>query len=370
MRVGIITITDGQNYGNRLQNFALQETLKKLGFEVDTIKRLTFRDVRGIDRMKRDIRNLIIFFRNNRDIVPFCIRKHKFNRFNRKYISFSKYSLRDNHAPDDLKEAYDFFVCGSDQIWNPLIKIAYNDIENAFALFADYEQRISYAGSFGIEEIPKPYIEQYKKLIKEMNCISVREQTGVDIVKNLTGRNAELVLDPTFLLSKQEWIIIEQKPRWLREDKYILSYFLGGRNEDIKQLMNEVSLKYKLKIINLENEFLSGNMIENINYYTVSPNEFIFLVHHCNYMFTDSFHGSVFSIIFEKVFRVFERKEVEKNNNMSTRLKSLLSMLKLEKCIGNIESLEMLQDIDFSEANTILDIKKQESINYLLKSLK
>jgi len=366
MRIGIITITDGQNYGNRLQNFALQETLKKLGAEVDTIKRLTYHDITGMNRVKLYIKNFVKLFKNNKALISVYIRKHKFSKFNKKYISFSKYSLRDNHAPDELKDAYDFFICGSDQIWNPYIRIAYNDIENAFAVFADYNQRISYAASFGISEIPKRYIKQYQKLINGIKTISVREAEGVDIVKKLTGREAKLVLDPTMLLSKEEWIRIEKKPKWYKGKQYVLTYFLGGRAENIKRLVNEISIRDGLDIINLESEFLVNNIVKNTDYYSVSPEEFVYLVHHCSYMLTDSFHGSVFSIIFEKIFGVFGRKEVEKNNNMSSRIISLLSMFGLQSCLDNIN---ILRSIDYNKIKQILNEEKKYSIDYLLNAI-
>lgn len=366
MKIGIITITDGQNYGNRLQNFALQETLKKFGVQADTIKRLTFRNVTGMDRVKLYIKNFVKFFVCPKAITSFYIRKYKFYQFNKKYIHFSNYFLKDNHASDKLKDSYNFFICGSDQIWNPYIRIAYDDIENAFAVFAYDYQRISYAASFGISEIPEKCIEQYKRLINGMRLISVREVKGVDIVKKLTDKEAQLVLDPTMLLSKEEWIRIEKKPRWYENEKYILTYFLGGRNGNVKRIINDISAKNNLKIINLEIEFLANNQVENSNYYTASPEEFIYLIHHCDFMMTDSFHGSVFSIIFEKAFGVFERKLTEKNNNMSSRIVSLLSMFGLQGCLNNIH---ILNKVDYNEVKQILNKEKAKSIDYLLNAI-
>lgn len=368
MKVAIITITDGENYGNRLQNYALEQVLNSLGHDVETIKRLTIRDL-GI-KLKgiRFIYNIICALLHLKGKHAIMLRKRNFKEFNKRYVSFSKYKVHDNIAPKKLADAYDYFVCGSDQIWNPLIRIAIDDIDNGFAKFAKNNQRISYAASFGISELPYEYMEKYKQLLEGMKAISVREKSGIEIVKKVSGRDATLVLDPTLMLSKEQWIAIEKKPKWHSQKRYILTYFLGGRNDKIN-LFLEQKAKQEFQIINLDFEFIGYEKIENEKHFSVGPDEFIYLIHNCEIFLTDSFHGSVFSILFKKNFKVYDRKEVEVGNNMGTRISSLLEMFHLEQCSGDLNDEVEITECSFDNVDEILKAERMNSYKYLRKVL-
>lgn len=366
MKIGIITITDGQNYGNRLQNYALQTTLEKLGLEPETIHRKTFRDKNAL---KIRAKNIIKTFLGRYNPYPYYIRKKKFNEFNEKYVKFSKYSTGFNKAPQELKKSYDYFVCGSDQVWNPLIPIVIDDIESGFAQFADYNQRISYAASFGIKELPKEFENKFKNLLSGMRHISVREESGVKIVENLVGKEAKHVLDPTLLLSKEEWMKISEKPEWFNGKKFILTYFLGQPDAVLQQYIMKIAKEKSLEIIALNIEFLSNKEINNKDYFSVSPSEFVWLINSCSLMLTDSFHGSVFSIIFNKPFRVFNRKSVEEGNNMGTRIDTLFKLFGLNN-YGNInEEINEIFDYNYKRYNEVIKIEQEKSIEYLKTSL-
>lgn len=366
MKIGIITITDGQNYGNRLQNYALQSTLEKLGVESETIYRKTFRDEQSL---KICAKNIIKTFLGRYNPYPYYIRKKKFNEFNKRYIKFSNYSIGFNKAPKDLKRDYDYFVCGSDQVWNPLIPIVIDDIENGFAQFADYNQRIAYAASFGIKEIPEEFKSQFKKLLNGMKYISVREESGVNIVKNLIGKEVKHVLDPTLLLLKEEWLKVSEKPKWFNGKPFILTYFLGKPDTALSKYIMTIAKEKKLEIIDLSIEFLSSKEISNKDYFSVSPSEFIWLINSCSLMLTDSFHGSVFSVIFNKPFRVFNRKSVEKGNNMGTRIETLFKVFELNN-YGNLkEEIDEVFKHNYKRYNEVIKIEQEKSIKYLKASL-
>lgn len=364
MKIAIITITDGENYGNRLQNYALQQVLTSLGHEVETIRRLTIRDLEGISKWMMYAYNVKCLLTHTDAKSARLDRKRNFKRFNKKYVRFSKYKVRDNVAPKELAKQYDYFVCGSDQIWNPLIKIAIDDIDNGFAKFAETSQRISYAASFGISDLPKEYVDRYRELLCGMKAISVREKSGVEIVKKVSGRDAQLVLDPTLMLSKEQWIAIEKRPNWCTDKKYILTYFLGGRNDNVNAFLQE-KRKQGFEIINLDFEYIESNKIENEQYFSTGPDEFIYLIHHCEMFLTDSFHGTVFSILFEKNFQVYDRKAVEAGNNMGTRISSLLQMFHLEKCIRNVNEKVQEPICEFKHIEQILRSERRKSYDFL-----
>ena len=153
-KVGILTITDGANYGNRLQNYAMQAFLTSLDLDVETIQRETPRDKHGIVLLKHLAKQYIkrLIGRKNTDFA-LRERKRKFSEFNRTYIRFSNTCLSNNQAPEDLKNQYDYFICGSDQIWNANFDVVKCDIKNHLAAFAYPHQRIAFAASFGTNSI-------------------------------------------------------------------------------------------------------------------------------------------------------------------------------------------------------------------------
>lgn len=372
MKVAIITITEGANYGNRLQNFAMQELLLTLGYEVETIQRHTQRDLKGFRRFKVVIK----------DIVKACIgkknttfnyrnRKEKFDAFNSKYIRFSKYSTENNIAPDSLKHSYDYFICGSDQIWNARFEVVKCDIKNHLAAFADPKQRVAFAASFGTNDIAPGYENLFEKELNKFKSIAVREKAGADIINKLIGKkDVEVVSDPTLLIDKEQWVRIEKKPEYINEDKLLITFFLGGRNQKIQNYINDLASQKNLRVINLENEALNDGDIIDKNVYNTAPDEFIWLIHHADCVLTDSFHASAFSIIFEKPFLVYERIAVEKDNDMSSRIDTLLSKFDLLECRDNIDNPTKIPvKLDYSAVNRQLEIERKKAIDFLKKAL-
>lgn len=371
MKVAIITTTDGANYGNRLQNYALQFYLDRHGFDVTTIRRRSFSDKKNMKYYLRLIKKYL--FPHLYRKYKLDDRKKRFDSFNDKYIKFSKVALRDNIAPRGLGDKYDYFVCGSDQIWNTRIKVVEQDLLNNLAFFAEGEKRIAYAASFGTEDVPNEYEDIFRRELSQFNKIGVREKSGNLLVKSLTGRNDIVtVLDPTMLLTCVEWSEVMTKPKYIQEnERFILTYFLGGRNEKVKSYISQVEQAFSSRTINLDIEFLLDDDIENNDYYCTDPMEFVWLICNAEYVLTDSFHATVFSIIFHKEFVVLERKEVEKGNKMVTRIECLLNLCGLANRMCGLESLELVNgNWDYESVDRILEIEKQKSKDFLLSSLK
>lgn len=207
--------------------------------------------------------------------------------------------------------------------------------------------------------------------MSKFKAIGVREVSAINIIKQNTGRDdAKVVLDPTMLLTRDDWIKIEKKPRYIENESFFVTYFLGGRSEKIDKYIKKLEIKYNCKSINLDIEFKSDSQIENKDYFITSPDEFIWLIHNAKCILTDSFHATVFSILFHKPFYVFGRKTKEKNNNMETRIDTLLSCFGLQNCMGDIENPNCLPfQLDGEKIDWILEERKKTSLDFLKASL-
>ena len=367
MKVGIVTITDGQNYGNRLQNYALQAVLCDLGLEVETLKRRTSRDKSLFCNIEFFIKQIIkrIVGRKDTQFARLC-RKRRFNSFNKEYISFSSYVLHDNVAPRDLSAKYDYFVCGSDQIWNARFDIVKEDIKNNLAFFASEEQRIAYAASFGTKDIANGYEDLFRDELKKFKSIGVREEEGKRIVSELCNRkDVKVVIDPTIMLTQEQWKRIEKKPKYIKEgERFIVSYVISEDNKKLKDYISDIANQYNARIIKLSVEFLADDRVVNRDFFCTMPNEFIWLISHAECVLTDSYHASIFSILFHKPFICYKRKAIEVGNDMGSRIENLLKMFDLVDFIDDIDE-PIKKPRQFDEKNVELIQERQRKVALL-----
>lgn len=369
-KVGIITITHGTNYGNRLQNYATQKVLEDLGVKAETIYHYYGKGGKSQSFYNKLIGKIYDVKKNNlRYLLNQVIRRKlnnkakqerekSFAEFNNKYIKFSKFKTTSYDIPSELDANYDYFLCGSDQIWNPY----HTESANVYFLtFTKYEKSIAFAPSLGVSEFPYEMRQSYIKMINQIKYLSVREKAGYDIIRELTGRKAEVLVDPTLLLNREEWLEISKEPKCKPKSNYILTYFLGEKDKSSIRRIEIIAKENKMEVFNL----LDRNNIEK---YSVNPSEFIALIKDASLVCTDSFHGSVFSIIMRVPFIVFERKG--KEISMNSRIDTLLSTLKLKSRLDkNIISNDQIFNLDYEEIQGILNLEKEKSINFLKKSL-
>jgi hypothetical protein len=378
-KVGIITLNGYFNYGNRLQNYALQEVLKSLGFQVETIlidttnhsentssipmrKRMFFKN-----RKKKEIAFSEVFYKiitilwnqiHKKEIVKSRMQRIKrLKVFSNKYIKETKFSISSQNIPEDLASRYDYFVTGSDQVWNP------DYIQNSsiyFLTFAPGKKRIAYSPSFGISHIPPKYLEDYKLWLSEMASISVREEAGADIIRNLTGREAEVLIDPTLLLTKENWLLICKESAHIPKRPYLLTYFLGEQTLDRKNKIKEIARKNRLIVVNL------ADMTDSKRY-SADPGEFIGYIQSSSVLFTDSFHGCVFAILFEKPFVVFDR--IGTTVSMNSRIDTLLGTFRLQTRKWEILKKEEMFQLDYSQTAPILEDERNKAMDYLKGAL-
>ena len=373
-KIAILTLNGYFNYGNRLQNYALQEILKTYKFDVETVINNT-KEIYNKNKMDNNTKiNKLIKLRSNS--IPQIYNKFKnefvryinkqnivrrtevFKKFTLDYIRETDLIISEDNIPVDLSNKYDYFITGSDQVWNP--DYIYGS-SIFFLTFAEKHKRIAYAPSFGVSEIKPEYKEKYKEWISEIPWLSVREDDGARIIKELTGRDAPVLVDPTLLLTKEKWLSIAKEAQNKPKGNYLLTYFLGGIPPKYKKQIKKIAKVNNLEVINLAD-------IRDKETYRTGPSEFIDYINSCSVFCTDSFHGAVFSILFEKPFIVYER--MGSTLSMFSRIETLLKKFKLEsRKAENIKSNEDVFNIDFSHVPAILEAEKKKSYDFLKEAL-
>lgn len=376
-KIGIITIVKVNNYGAELQAYALQEKLNLLGYHAEIIDYLFYKNK---DYKKEHIANPFYayplkmrikeFFEpiyNNIRCIPYWRSKKKrddaFKAFHEKYTRFSSICYRSYSQLYCAPPQYDVYCVGSDQVWNPR---CFTNLNPYFVSFAPKgKKRISYASSFGVQKLPLSVQYKYKKLLIQMDAISVREDVGIKIVNDIAQKKAYKVADPTLLLTIDEWrklVSYDKVPK----EKYVLIYVLNKSNY-IKQIALEIAKKYGFKVVRIckdayKQDFLSEKII---NVLDAAPDDFLGLIEKAEIVLTNSFHGTVFSILFKRNFYTIVKRGVENNSRQLSLLKTL-----------NLDRVRYEDDI-FLEANPILweivdeDLKefRQSSVNYLIHAI-
>lgn len=343
--VGIVTLYGEFNYGNRLQNYAVNEVVRQLGYNPVNLIYMDNSNTISIQKVKSWIYDL----RYNR--LRSYHRYKVFRNFTREYMPDTK-KIEDN-AHVDCR----YVLCGSDQIWNPV----WAGQAVYFATFVNPEQRIAYAASFGVSQIPSDRVQEYAANLNSMHAISVREEAGAEIVEKLIGERPTVLIDPTMMLTKEKWKAIAKQPIFFSGKKYALTYFLGELTEKMRKYIDRVCEENSLELINLE------NFSENDYWYSTGPTEFIWLIQHCEIMFTDSFHGSVFSILLEVPFLVWNK--VEKGLSSSSRIDTLLTKLKLENRRYGMHNDRDLFQRAYTHVEAILEEERRKSKKFLMNAM-
>lgn len=373
-KIGIITLNGYFNYGNRLQNYALQETLKSFGYEVETVlvddrrldmstseviaKKLNILKEESLSGTFRIISKKLKDRLNQEAIAK---RTKLFKDFTNRYISESKYKVTQKGLDEKYERTYSFFVAGSDQIWNPKYV---NLPEIYFLTFTEKKKRIAYAASFGISNIPSEFKGRYVEYLNGMSYISLREGDGAKIVEELTGNKVPVLLDPSLLLNKQQWLDISKKPDNIADNmkgKYLLTYFVEGMDKKTEKEIKKTADRLNLPIINM------GDINDKEGYIS-GPSQFIWYINNCSVLCTDSFHGTAFSILLQTPFIVYKRAGA---NSIYSRIDTLLDKFDLNsRKIENIKEDKDLLKVDFTHTVEILKNERKKAEEYLKVALK
>ncbi len=336
MKVAIVTIYDFFNHGNRLQNYALEQTIIKMGHEVTTL---------AVSPKK--IYSLVMPLANIVPFVPVVERMKNSKKHTKKFLHNVKIGCFSTKKLERKAKNFDAFVVGSDQVWNP--KYMANK-KISFLEFAEKEKCVAYAPSFGVEKLIEKFEDTFKNGLNHISHLSVRENEGAKIIENLCGEQAPVVLDPTMLLTKEEWEKFAQ-PVKNKPEKYVLTYFLAPKKE-YKQKVEEIAQKFGLKVVNINKSF--------DKFFKTNPSEFVDLISSAELVCTNSFHGHAMSIALEKPFVSFMPFKSTKS-----RIATLLKMTGLED--RNFKTLEdeNLFKLDFSAVKEKVSAEREKSLKFL-----
>ncbi len=356
LKISIITIWDPiPNYGNRLQNYAAQKLLKKYSDSVETIafeKSL----VSFVNTLKYYFFKACRYrFTNDKGFWQMIYpRAVIFKHFEKKYLN-----LKYIYSTKKIRRRADYFAIGSDQVWNPMW-YANNNLkcELYFLSFTDSKHKICISPSFGVSKIPKEWEEWFKIKLDTFDKIAVREKEGVEIVKDLIGKKAQVLIDPTLMLDKDEWDRISKRPSKFKSSQYVLLYFLGEMTLEQKEMITELKNKQHMDIINIFDR-------KNIS---VGPSEFIYLISNAKLVLTDSFHACVFSFLYGIPFLVYDR--AGKENKINSRIVNFVHTFDLERKYVKNNLNNELFECDYSSGYVNLKNERIKYHNYLTEIIK
>lgn len=369
-KVGFLAFL-GTNYGTVLQSFALNQAIKKLGYACEVI---------GCDEFRHRKSPDISLKNSNPKEYDTLLMQKNFEYFINKWFHFNEImsKIPANAVLTDLQRkelsSFDAFVCGSDQIWKPK---GFWFCAKRYLQFAPEEKRIGYAPSVGwnkVEMEAVSNIPQWRTWLSSVKYLSTRERTGSALVEKMTGRPVTTVLDPTLLLSPEDWnaffpegvVSAEITQQLMHGKPYMLAYLLDTYNK-YKDYVHHLANRLNLEIIWLTGRDMSGPVQRNCA--TTDPSGFVQLIRNASFICTDGFHGTCFSVNFSKPFAVLSKNDTTKNDS---RMQDLLDRLGINGRIIKPEDdpAEISAEMEYGSIQKKIHAEREHSLNYLSKSLK
>ncbi len=377
-KIGLAVCYDTKNFGSQLQVLATDTIIKELGYDTEIIryrKKISF--IYALQTIPRFFNPYFVSGKIRKKIKEIKIKRHpdiqrniiirdkrfkefvnkNFNNFSREYVGWNDLTKATND--------YDAFLCGSDQLWLPQ-----NLGSHFYTLeFANNKTKIAYATSFGVSFIPWFQKSRTRNYLSDFFALSTRELKGQNIIKSLTGKYAQVVCDPTLLFDEKKWanIVVDRK---VINEKYVFCYFLGD-NKEHREIARKFAGEKSLLLVTcpfLDNYLDVDNDFGDIQMFDLDASDFVNLIRHASYVLTDSFHGTVFSILHHKKFITFNRFGNERCSRNS-RLDSLFQLLELEGRRYNGNEMQADEEIDYSKTDNLLNTFRQNSIEYLSNAL-
>ena len=353
-KIATITYHNATNIGAVLQTYALQQAIKQLGADTKVIN-YTNEYIRRAYRPFFLQRRSITWIIKTLFVAPLRImRNYRFRKFISDYIETTT-AVRTDADFARLNDRYDMFFVGSDQVWNPKLT---GGIDGRYFLdfVVDSRKKKSYAASFGFTELPDAYEEKFKKYFSTFSDVSTREPSGVKVVRSLNEKlNPVAVLDPVLLLPSEHWrkLAINPSPKY---GKYLLVFCVNGITDATIRESRRIAELRGLKVVCLARR---PQRIKGVKVVTnFAPREFLGYVKNAQYVVTDSFHATAFSIIFRKTFSVQGTIRHGEKNNRSLELMDKLGIKK--RVLG-----KEFGDIDWDVVGERLDIERDDSFGFL-----
>lgn len=369
MKIGIITWFTGSNYGTNLQAIALQYYLRKKGHDVSIVNYVVPQSVENCEEGSF-LKRMVSF---SKDCIVNLIMKRYENAIHERDIKFRN-AIRNNCILTDkiveesdlinVLNKFDILIFGSDQIWNP-------NWYNRF-YFADYDgisaRRISYAPSIGVNSIPQKVSVDIERSVKKIDFLSVRENKAADLLSTFLKKKPEVVVDPTLLLSADDWTKIFPQ-RKIEDNDYVLAFFLG-KEKDHFSAAKRFAKKHKCKYVLIPYKYIS--YFQNASIYAdAGLDEFVNLVRGAKYILTDSFHMTVFSIMHEKQFYTFQRFIEDEHTSQNGRIINLLELTDLmcRYVPYGTSDIKDVDDIEYEKHLEKLNNKIKKSKIFLRNSI-
>ena len=367
-KIGLLTFHASHNYGSVLQAYALSRQLMLMGNQVEIINLRNeeqkkaykiFKNEKGLQGALQAAFSALIYSQLKR-------RFDKYERFITDTLPITKKEYVNGKQLAEEHFDYDTYVCGSDQIWNPSCR----DFETAYYLdFLKHDvNKIAYAPSLGKTEFDDETLKLISGLLQKINYISVREEQGAKVLTKLTTRAVEVVCDPVILLERKYWNEIAIEPKLRRP--YILAYFLVNNHGD-RSLLEHFRQKTGFDVVIL-NEYIRDYFKPYHHVIDTGPGEFVGLFKNAALIYTNSFHGTAFSTIFNKPFftSVAKNAETVPNNNDSRKLDYLQKIDLLSRTTTDTPpSAANVLNLDYTEANKRIQAFRQQSLAYLENAL-
>lgn len=367
-RVLIITRHAIANYGSLLQAIALEKKVEELGYDTKVIDFI--RDDESIGKSVITEGKLKSKWNKNFiTLVLYCLIKMpisiladtRFKRMRKRYLKMTKKYTSCIELTQN-KPIADIYMTGSDQVWGPIISGEY---EWAYFLkfCSDSDKKISYAASFGKKELSENAEKTAMQFINRYDSITVREDSAVELL-NRNGINSQQVIDPTLLLSAKEWEELLNVPERKIKEKYILIYQIHN-NKELDKYAMEFAKRAKLQLIRVSpllHQCIRGGKFK----FAPDLGEFISYIKNAEYLITDSFHGTVFSINFN-----IPLVTLMPNTGTSTRNASILKLTNLlDRIVTDISDFSIIErKVDFTYANKVLDEERKSSMQILRQEL-
>ena len=387
MKIGIITqYYESYNYGGNLQSYALVKTLNNLSFNAEQIsynyfvpaeflsfkekiKKYPFYKVvkKVIKRIINIPKDIYMKSMNKSFVNNINIRRQSFVEFNKSIIMHSA-TIYDRYLVKESVRSYDVFITGSDQVWN----FAWYNPSFFLDFVSSDKKKISYAASISMNSLTVEQKDIFRKHLKDFDAVSVREKSDVELIKDLSPVPVVNTLDPTLLLSREDWD--EVCSDRVVDEKYLFSYFLGNNKKE-RKFAKEFAKRKGLKVVTLPHMCGYQSADKNFGDYQlwdVGPEKFLSLIKHAEYVFTDSFHAVVFSNIYHKQYYVFNRSS---KGEMSSRIYNITELFDEQdrycdtKEKETINYIENLAPINYDREFTKFEEMKEISIDFLKNSL-
>lgn len=379
--IGIITFQDiADGKGRFLQAYALYSAIESLGYNPEIIdyypymkSENSYKNIADkLIRMLKNLKNIRGYIYVVLSLIQNKLTAEKIARKRKKYQDFiaNRINITTNkyYGYADIKETsfkHNAFVCGSDQIWNPFFVCGQDPVY--YLQFVPMNKRIAYAPSMGTTSVPVEELSIMSKMIAEIPYVSMREASGAKLISDKIGRPVFNAVDPTFLMPRQWWNDFANKPA--EKEPYVLAFFFDNSSYP-RRMVQKIAKQLNCKVISIPDtirDFLTVNDKRT----DIGPEEFVSLFRHASFICTQSFHGTVLSLLYNKPFFAFDRQTKAYVSGVFSRIQDLLKKVGLtDRILLPGQNLpDRFDMLNFDNANAVIERERAASLQFLKDAL-